>query len=183
MNEDLEPCAHAYLAVRDALGFSNVAERLLLPNFVSFLRSRSWSGPIRAEVALEWASQQSEHRGTAGRAQRLSIVRRFLQFLQATVPETEVPGSGLIAAPKRPRAYIFTDVEIAALLSSFAKLGPRGSLRPHSYRALVKLLASTGLRCGEALRLKIGDLELETETPFLRILETKFRKSRLVPLH
>lgn len=183
MNEELQSCLDAYLAVRDALGFANIAERLLLPHFVSFLKSRAWSGPIRAELALEWACQESERRGAAGQAQRLKIVRTFLRFLRATVPQTEVPGSGLVASPKRPRPYIFTDGEISALLSAFAKLSPRGSLRPHTYQALVKLLASTGLRCGEALKLKTADVELTSDTPFLRVLETKFRKSRLVPLH
>jgi integrase len=44
---------------------------------------------------------------------------------------------------------------------------------------LIALLASTGLRVSEALALKIADI---TDDGLL-IRETKFRKTRLVPLH
>jgi integrase len=45
------------------------------------------------------------------------------------------------------------------------------------------LVACAGLRAGEAVRLEIADLLLEGETPHLLVRETKFRKSRIVPLH
>ena len=60
---------------------------------------------------------------------------------------------------------------------------PRGSLRPHTLSTLLGLLASTGLRVGEAIRLQIDHVQLEREPPQLHILETKFHKSRIVPLH
>jgi integrase len=57
-------------------------------------------------------------------------------------------------------------------------------LRPHTYETLIGLLLSTGLRAGEAIRLRDQDIVLEAEAPaHLRVLRTKFRKSRLVPLH
>jgi integrase len=62
-------------------------------------------------------------------------------------------------------------------------MSPRNSLRPLVWQTLIGLLASTGLRIGEALRLTVRDVQLDTEPPHLRIVETKFRKSRLVPLH
>lgn len=65
------------------------------------------------------------------------------------------------------------------LLDAAATLGPRGSLRPHAYVTLLGLIASTGLRISEALALRLDDIT----GVGLVILETKFRKSRLVPLH
>jgi len=47
---------------------------------------------------------------------------------------------------------------------------------------LIGLLASTGLRVGEAIRLQAGDVKLALDPPQLHIIETKFHKSRIVPL-
>src|SRR5262249_33953243 len=60
---------------------------------------------------------------------------------------------------------------------------PRRALRPHTLSTLLGLLASTGLRVGEALRLQSAHVHLDRDPPQLHILETKFRKSRVVPLH
>jgi integrase len=46
--------------------------------------------------------------------------------------------------------------------------------------AIILLLATTGLRISEALRLTLEDVDLETDV--LSIRQSKFRKSRLVPL-
>jgi integrase/recombinase XerD len=79
--------------------------------------------------------------------------------------------------------YLFTATEISQLLEATRTMRPCRSLRPRVWQTLIGLLASTGLRVGEALRLTIREVFLETEPPHLRIVETKFRKSRLVPLH
>jgi integrase/recombinase XerD len=110
-------------------------------------------------------------------------VRGFLSFLRASVPETEIPDQRLLASTRRPLPYLFTPIEIAKLLEGAAKMRPQGSLRPILWQTLLGLLASTGLRVGETLRLKIGDVFLQADPPHLRIVETKFRKSRLAPLH
>jgi len=54
-----------------------------------------------------------------------------------------------------------------------------GGLRPYTYSTLIALLWATGLRISEALKLTIADLTSDG----LLIRETKFRKTRLVPLH
>jgi integrase len=110
-------------------------------------------------------------------------VRGVLTHLRATVSETEVPGFGLISGARRPQPYLFTPAQLEALLQAAARLGPRGSLRPHTYQTLIGLLASTGRRIGEAIRLTIGDVQLNLDPPRLQIRHTKFNKSRLVPIH
>jgi integrase/recombinase XerD len=180
---ELQSSRESYLAVRDALGFMNRAAKILLPDFVQFVAAQGLAGPIRTQAALDWACHGSSTRGVAGQASRLSLVRGFLTFLRANFPETEVPGDRLLASPRRPQPYIFSQAEISKLMEAAAQLGPRGSLRPYTYQTLIGLLASTGLRIGEALRLKITDLCLEYDPLHLRILQTKFHKSRLVPLH
>jgi integrase len=58
-------------------------------------------------------------------------------------------------------------------------LGPEGALQPHVYSTLFGLIASTGLRISEALNLRIEDVTSDG----LIVRNTKFGKSRLLPLH
>lgn len=184
MNTDcLDTQLVAYLSLREALGFQIHAEKIILPAFVAYVKSQPDNSPIRTQMVLEWACQESTHRGPNGAARRLSMARGFLRYLQASLPDTEVPVSGLLPAPRRPKPFLFTPTQIAALLEAAQASRPRGSLRPHTLSSLLGLLASTGLRVGEAIRLQINQVKLELDPPQLHILKTKFHKSRIVPLH
>ena len=184
MNADfLDTQLGAYLSLREALGFQMRAEKLLLPKFVAFVKAQEHTGPIRAQMALEWACQESTHRGPSGAARRLSIARGFLLYLQASVPDTDVPNAGLLPSPRRPKPYLFTPTQLTALFEAAHASRPHTSLRPHTLSTLIGLLASTGLRIGEAIRLRVDHVKLAYDPPQLHILETKFHKSRIVPLH
>lgn len=183
MNTDIDTQLVAYVSLREALGFQMRAEKILLPEFVAFVKAQGITGPIRTQIALEWACQVSTHRGPSGAARRLSIARGFLFYLRASTPDTEVPAAGLVPAPRRPKPYLFTPTQLIALSEAAHASRPRGSLRPHTLSTLVGLLASTGLRVGEAIRLQIDHLKLALHPPQLHIMETKFHKSRIVPLH
>jgi integrase/recombinase XerD len=173
----------AYLSVREALGFQMRAERTLLRDFVGFIEAHGDGGPIRAHLAVDWACASSAQRGRGGAAQRLSMARRFLTYLRATLPETEIPPSGLVASFRRPQPYLFTPLQITALIRAAHALGPPGSLRPLTFATFLGVLASTGLRVGEAIRLTVQHVHLDATPPVLHIRETKFHKSRWVPLH
>jgi integrase len=67
------------------------------------------------------------------------------------------------------------------LLSAATRWPPAGGLRARSYATLFGLLAATGLRLSEALRLERRDVDLKHG--LLHIRQTKFYKSRYVPLH
>jgi integrase len=184
MNADgLDTQLVAYLSLRQALGFQMRAKKIILAEFVAYVNAQPHNHPIRTQMALEWACQESAHRGPSGAARRLSMVRGFLSYLQASVPDTEVPLPGLLPTPRRPKPFLFTSTQITALLEGAQASGPRGSLRPHTLFCLLGLLASTGLRVGEAIRLQTDQVKLELDPPQLHILETKFHKSRIVPLH
>ena len=173
----------SYLAVRTALGFRLQAERTLLRSFVQFLESKGELHPIRAQMAIEWAYSSSATRGGSGQGARLSMARKFLLHLRATLPETEIPDRGLVTYARRPRPYIFSEAEIDRLIAAVRTCGPPESLRPHTLATFIAALAATGLRVGEAIRLKDGDVRLDELPPRLIIRETKFHKSRIVPLH
>ena len=172
-----------YLALRRAFGFNMRPEERLLRDFAIFVEGCGLDGPITAQVAVDWACSTSKCCGPGGQSRRLSVARGFLQYLCAIDSDTQVPSSGLLPHMIRPTPYIYSDAEIEALITAAKQLGPKGSLRPYSYATLIGLLASTGLRAGEAIRLQINDMNLDDSPPLLKILHTKFRKSRLVPIH
>ncbi len=167
-----------YLALRRAIGFAMQLEARLLPGFVEHLERRGPDAPA-AQVAVEWASASAESQ----HARRLSIVRGFLTMVRAAEPGVDVPGTGLVRTSKRPTPRILAPHEILALMEAARSLGPRAALRPHTVATVIGLLASCGLRAGEAIRLDIDHVDLLGDPPCLEIQRTKFRKSRLVPLH
>jgi integrase/recombinase XerD len=109
-------------------------------------------------------------------------VRPFARYVAASEPRTEIPPLGLLGpSHRRLPPHIYSREEIAALLRAAAALSPIGGLRPRTYTTLFGLLVSTGLRISEALRLAQADVDLAAGV--LTVRETKFRKTRLVPLH
>lgn len=165
-----------YLALRRAAGFKLRNTTGMLQSFAAFAAERG-EAHVRSQTALEWASAGS----TPGqRDHRIREVNRFARFLRAEDAAHEVPPADAFPCRRsRPPPYIYQPEEITLLLEHADRLPPKNSIRPHTYRTLFGLLACTGLRLSEALSLRIFDV-----TPSgLTILETKFRKSRFVPLH
>jgi integrase len=169
-----------YLALRRAMGFELSIAGKQLMQFARFVQA-SDAGSLTLEVAVAWAN--SACNGTPiTRARRIEIVRPFAKYLRQVDPITEVPERGLFGrAHRRLTPHIFTTVEIEQLLTAAARLAPTHGLRPLVYQTLFGLIAATGLRLGEALRLDLDDVDLVAGT--LAIRRTKFRKSRLVALH
>jgi integrase len=184
MNADrLGQYLDAYLGVRQAVGFQMRAHRTLLRDFVQFVTRHSDDGPLRAQLAVDWASASHASTTRGGVARRLSMARGFLIYLRAFEPATEVPDLGVVAAPRRPTPYLFSPPQMHALLTAALDVGPAETLWPATLSTLIGLLASTGLRGSEALRLTLSDVQTELNPPYLVIQATKFHKSRLVPLH
>jgi integrase len=113
----------------------------------------------------------------------LRVVRGFLTYAKASLPEIDVPAPGLLAGLRRSPPYLFSPGELARLLDAAAQLPSRSGWSAAAYQTLLGLLASSGLRIGEALRLQLHDVDLKGDPPYVQIRHTKFRKSRLVPLH
>ena len=183
MNGDLSLLLESYLGVREAQGYQAGAQRTLLRDFIQYVQAQNNDGPIRAQQVLDWACVGAAHRGNNGAASRLTVARGFLHFLQATYPQTEVPDYQLLAAPRRPKPYLFTPDQIAIVMQAAQKAKPQQGLRPHTLATAIGLLACTGLRAGEVMRLMVEDVKLNDKPPHLIVLQTKFGKSRIVPLH
>jgi len=172
-----------YLQLRAALGFHVQQEPTLLREFVQFVTCRAPGKPVRAALAVEWACLPSHTGPRRNAARRLSMVRRFLTYVRAHALETEVPDHHLVAGARRRQPFVFTSAQLTTLVQVARQTKPHTSLRPHTLATLIGLLASTGLRISEALRLDRADVQLDTDPPRLLIAPTKFHKARWVPLH
>src|SRR6266516_2744137 len=89
-------------------------------------------------------------------AVRLTIVRGFASWLQASDPATEVPPLGWLPPRRRTAPYLYSEDDIAALLAAARRV--RWPLSAATYETLIALLAVTGMRIGEAIRLDRSDL-------------------------
>jgi integrase len=176
----LREAVEDYLSMRRSLGFKLRDMGYCLHHFVSFMEQEGAS-TITAELALHWA-QQPQGVLPAHWATRLSFVRTFARYWSATDPHTEIPPTGLLPYhPKRATPYIYSDEEIREILKTASNLPPSTGLRPCTYYTLFGLMAVTGMRISEVIRLEREDVDLEEGLLTVRL--TKFSKSRLIPLH
>lgn len=168
-----------YLATRRALGTQLRWPASSLRRFVDFVEAEG-ADFVTTDIALRWAVQPvGVQRAT--HAGRLRIVRGFAAWLQAKDPRTQVPPQRLLPARRRrPIPYIYSDREISDLISATDGLRSASGLRAATFKALLGLLASTGLRPGEARALDAADVDLVSGTLFIR--DSKFGKSRFVPM-
>jgi integrase len=166
-----------YVELHRAVGFKYKVQAYLLRNFAAFAEDRA-DEHVRTETVLVWAAQAP----SAGqRRNRLLNVRRFALAMQAEDARHQVPPVDAFGRNPFMRRipHIFSRDEILRLLRTAANLLPEGSVRPATYTTLFALIATTGLRISEALKLKLNDITDDG----LVIQATKFRKNRLVPLH
>lgn len=180
---DLDRRLECYLELRRSLGFQMEAVGRLLRDFVRFVHEQNHAGPITAQIAVDWACSTAKRCGPAGVSHRLSFARGFLTYLRAAVPETEIPGTRLLGSSRRSHPHIFSQENIRALMEAARALPADGLLRPYTYSTLIGLMASCGLRGSEAIRLDLDDVLLDVDPPRLQVRDTKFHKSRLIPVH
>lgn len=166
-----------YLCLRRALGFKLANAARLLGQFVDYLDGHAM-GTVTVDNALSWAALPDGVSAT-WLAIRVSVVRGFASYLHGIDPATEVVPAGVVrAGPCRATPYLYSGTEIAAVMAVAATLRP--ALRATTYQTLVGLLACTGMRIGEAIALDDGDVDVER--CLLVVRDTKFGKTRLVPL-
>jgi site-specific recombinase XerD len=134
---------------------------------------------ITREVAERWIKGM-EKLGVGTRINRISVLRQFCRYLAHFDPRTCLLSPSFLPRRTRPAPHIYTRKEVRQIMAAARRIGPRGSLRPTVIATLVGLLYTTGLRIGEALRLTLADVDLKKRVLLIR--ETKFKKTRYVPL-
>jgi integrase len=169
----------SYLRQRRALGFRLLVEGRMLENFARFADHSGHRGPLTRDLAIRWAALPKSC-DRLYRARRLEVVRVLAKHLRISEPRTELPPRHLFGpAHRRPDPYVYSSKEIQKLLARAKPLA--GRLRGRTYRTLLGLMACTGLRISEALHLAPDDIDLVEGV--LTVRESKYRKTRLVPLH
>jgi site-specific recombinase XerD len=169
-----------YLELRHRLGFKLRDATSELGKFVRFARQAK-AAFITTKLALDWATQPTGCQATRY-GNRLSMVRRFAEYLSAVDPRTEVPPLGLLPDRyRRKPPHLYSDQQITQLLQAAQQIPSPKGLRAATYSTLFGLLAVTGMRLGEAIGLDRQDADLQQG--LLRVRQTKFNKTRWVPLH
>lgn len=172
----LTQAVEAYVAMRRATGFAFRSQGSLLQSFAVF-SDAAGKQYVSSATAIEWARSATS---LSQRARRLGQVIRFARYIRAEDSHHEIPPR-VFGSEKRPRPvpYIFSKEEIQRILQAASALGKRNVFRGHTYNTFFSLLACTGLRVSEAIHLHFEDITADG----LVIRCSKFRKSRLVPLH
>ena len=166
----------AYLAFRRATGFAMLNAEYLLKSFAAFATERGQTH-VHMQTAIDWAARGPS---VAQRDARLKAVCRFVRHVRVEDARHELPPINHFGAHKTRRSpHIYSAAEIDRLIEAALRLRPKGGLRSRTCATLIALLSVTGLRISEALKLTVADVTRDG----LLIRETKFRKTRLAPLH
>lgn len=172
----LTEAVESYLAIRGTLGFKLRSQANFLRSFAIFSDTRG-TDYVCTKTAIEWAGSA---RSVLQRARRIGEVIRFAQYARAEDERHEIPPAvfGRETA-QRPVPFIFCRDDIRRIVEAASQLGRPGSLRRYTYSTLFGLMSCTGLRTSEAIHLLFEDV-----TPDGLVIRcSKFRKSRLIPLH
>jgi integrase len=166
-----------YIASRRAMGYKFGCQARVVIDLAGYLDDLGVEHLTIAD-AVRWTT--STPAAPAWRSGRLGIARGFARFVHALDPATEIPPTRLLPTPShRAVPYIYSDDDIARLIDAAGRLHPEH--RADTYQTMIALIAVTGMRIGEVVRLDDGDVDL-TEG-LVTIRDSKFSKSRQVPLH
>ncbi|WP_063888757.1 tyrosine-type recombinase/integrase [Burkholderia stagnalis] len=185
-NNQLQPSTFArevdaYLRYHRALGLRYRGVEHVLSNLGRYLELNS-AQDLDDLLYEGWRHARVElHSNSRRKAEQ--IVRRFCLYRQRTNPEFFAPSADAFSR-LRPyvRPVIIEPGQIAQMLAAANQLAPHKTspLHPAVARIATVLLYTAGLRSGEVRRLCVEDIE--DNGSMLRIRESKFHKSRLVPL-
>ncbi len=174
----LSEAAEQYLSLRRLLGHDLAEAHRLLPRFVEYLDAIGAS-TVTIESALAWALEPGVDPTTTVASRRMSIARGFARHMAGIDSATEIPPHGLIPSRQRWRPpFIYSTADIEALMAQARSI--RDPLPAATYETMIGLLATTGMRVGEAIRLDRTDIDWIDGVLLIR--ESKFGKSRYVPV-
>jgi integrase/recombinase XerD len=175
----LSQIADDYLQLRHALGHKLGDAGRLLPRLVAYLEATG-AETITLEAALAWAQQPDLQSDSTIWARRMTVARGFARHLAGIDPRTQVPPIGMLPYHKRRRIpYLYSSADVTALMTQ-ARLTIPSPLRAATFETMIGMLAVTGMRIGEAIRLDRSDIDWDQSLAVVRA--SKFGKSRALPL-
>lgn len=174
----LSEAAEEYLQLRRSLSHDLADAHRLLPRFVAYLDATG-ATTVTIEAALAWAQPPDVDPATSVSPRRMTVARGFARHLAGIDARTEIPPLGLIPSRQRWRPpFIYSPGDLSALMAGARSI--RWRLPAATHETVIGLLAATGRRVGEAIRLDRGDVDWADGVLFIR--KSKFGKSRQVPV-
>jgi integrase len=177
MSVDLRQAAADHLNDRRARGYRLADHDWLIGAFLDGLAARG-ATTITVDDAVAFALRPGT--GQRWQAARLRAIRGLAAHVHAVDPAAaQLIPAGLIPAKVTRRIpYLYSDEQIAGLMSGAAKLSPPQLAA--SMHTLIGLSAATGLRSGEAVALNVEDLCTDRR---VMTVTGKYGKQRVIPLH
>lgn len=169
-----------YVRLRRALGCAFTKQAAILRDFGRFVAQRTDASLLTQDLVLAYVLGCDVTPNE--RQRRYRVVKNFVDYFAIFDPRT--PSLDPYALPRSraiPPVRILSNEELGRLLDAARTISPRSPIRGQTLHTIIGLLASTGLRSGEVVRLDRDDVDLTHG--ILRIRRTKFRKDRLVPVH
>lgn len=174
----LSQIAEEYLKLRASLGHELALDRRLLPDLVAYLDGVG-AGTVTIDLALAWSLRPNDPPTSTMPPRRMTIARSFARHMASFDDRTEVPPAGLLSSRRHWRPpFLYSNADIEALVAQARAI--RWRLPAATYATLIGLLAATGMRVGEAVRLDRADIDWPQGV--LMVRRSKFNKSRLVPV-
>ncbi|MFO7697478.1 MAG: tyrosine-type recombinase/integrase [Anaerolineae bacterium] len=169
-----------YIAFRRTLGVRSSTIPDMLYHFDRYVVETGHTGPLTLSLVTDFVCRNGCSATT--KAQRYQILRVFADYFCVYEPRTERIPASLFQRPRsHPAPYIFTPDELSRLVAAAQNVSRRIPMRGQTLRAIIGLIACTGLRNSEVRGLDRKDVNLEQG--ILHIRNTKFDKSRRLPLH
>jgi len=170
-----------YICYKRGMGYQLKVEAEELQRFATYTRNLDYEGSLCGELAYQWATMKPEYT-TWYMSRRLETVRTFAKYICVFDKQAQMPPKGLFGkCHGRTIPYVYSEIEICKIITETSKLFSPDGLRALTMPTAIGLMWSTGMRPSEVCNLKNLDIDLLNE--FITVKETKFSKSRVLPLH
>lgn len=180
-NTELMSVLADYLVRRRELGFRLVDEERHARRFLEWLWATGSTGAtFTTGQALAWARGEGDLKNSY-QCQRLAAIRGFSRYCHALGLDVPVPEARALRSSRdRRMPYIYTQDEVDALIAACQRVFSPALVQA-TMAGIIAVLAVTGMRVGEVLRLKTADIDWVEGTVLVRA--NKHGPDRLVPIH
>lgn len=170
-----------HLTLRRSLGYLYVSSEYTLDAFDQFLAKHFSNCKVITRQMVVGYLDTTRHKLPLTRADHVSAIRQFCRYMLQFDLATYIPEKGLVGPARvQVKPHIFTQEEVCKVMQQAMQLNVHCEILPYTYSMIIGLLWVTGMRIGEVVRLKIEDID--TDNGVLTIRQTKFFKSRMIPL-